>query len=127
MAQSGIHALPHFVSLHAGYHSISQGAGRAIQQSGGKRMNFVVPAPSETFDIALEDGASIRVRRHGNRDGVRLTVTHGNGFAADAYLPFWQHLTPHYDVLVFDFRNHGQNVPVEPANHNYAQLSRDLD
>jgi pimeloyl-ACP methyl ester carboxylesterase len=90
-------------------------------------MNFVVPAPSETFDIALEDGASIRIRRHGNRDGVRLAVTHGNGFAADAYLPFWQLLTPRYDVLVFDFRNHGQNVPVEPANHNYAQLSRDLD
>ena len=90
-------------------------------------MNFVVPAPSETFNIALEDGASIRVRRHGNRDGVRLTVTHGNGFAADAYLPFWQHLTPRYDVLVFDFRNHGQNVPVEPSHHNYAQLSHDLD
>ena len=36
-------------------------------------------------------------------------------------------LTPDYDVLVFDFRNHGQNVPVEPSNHNYAQLSRDLD
>ena len=90
-------------------------------------MNFVVPVPSETFDVVLEDGASIRVRRHGNRDGVRLTVTHGNGFAADAYLPFWQHLTPNYDVLVFDFRNHGQNVPVEPANHNYTQLSRDLD
>ena len=90
-------------------------------------MNFVVPAASETFDIALEDGASIRVRRHGNRDVVRLAVTHGNGFAADAYLPFWQHLTPRYDVLVFDFRNHGQNIPVEPSHHNYAQLSRDLD
>ena len=90
-------------------------------------MNFVVPVPSETFDVVLEDGASIRVRRHGNREGVRLTVTHGNGFASDAYLPFWQQLTPHYDVLVFDFRNHGQNVPVEPSNHNYAQLSRDLD
>ena len=90
-------------------------------------MNFVVPPPRETFDVALEDGAKIRVRRHGNRDGVRLTVTHGNGFAADAYLPFWQQLTPNYDVLVFDFRNHGQNIPVEPANHNYAQLSRDLE
>lgn len=90
-------------------------------------MNFVVPVPSETFDVALEDGANIRIRRHGNRDGLRLSVTHGNGFAADAYLPFWQLLTPTYDVLVFDFRNHGQNVPVEPANHNYAQLARDLD
>jgi pimeloyl-ACP methyl ester carboxylesterase len=90
-------------------------------------MNFVIPTPSETFDVALEDGASIRIRRHGNRGGMRLTVTHGNGFAADAYLPFWQLLTPSYDVLVFDFRNHGQNVPVEPAHHTYAQLARDLD
>jgi pimeloyl-ACP methyl ester carboxylesterase len=90
-------------------------------------MNWVVPVPSETFDVALEDGAHIRVRRHGNRDGVRLTVTHGNGFAADAYLPFWQELTASYDVLVFDFRNHGQSTPVEPSNHTYAQLSRDLE
>ena len=90
-------------------------------------MNFVVPAPRETFDVDLEDGARIRVRRHGNPAGVRLTVTHGNGFASDAYLPFWQLLTPKYDVLVFDFRNHGQNVPVEPANHTYGQLARDLE
>jgi pimeloyl-ACP methyl ester carboxylesterase len=67
------------------------------------------------------------VRRHGNPEGVRLLVTHGNGFAADAYYPYWRHLLSDFDVLVFDFRNHGQNVPVEPANHNYAQLSRDLE
>ncbi|MGA7488937.1 MAG: alpha/beta hydrolase [Xanthobacteraceae bacterium] len=90
-------------------------------------MDLIVPVPSETFEVAMEDGASIRIRRHGHRDGMRVTVTHGNGFAADAYLPFWQLLTPNYDVLVFDFRNHGQNVPVEPSNHNYAQLARDLD
>ena len=90
-------------------------------------MSFVVPVPNETFDVDLEDGTKIRVRRHGNPGGVRLVVTHGNGFAADAYLPFWQLLTPKYDVLVFDFRNHGQNVPVEPSNHNYAQLARDLE
>ena len=90
-------------------------------------MNFVVPVPSATFDVVLEDGAKIRVRRHGNPDGVRLLVTHGNGFAADAYFPFWQHLISKYEVVVFDFRNHGQNVPVEPSNHNYAQLTRDLE
>jgi pimeloyl-ACP methyl ester carboxylesterase len=90
-------------------------------------MSLVVPAPRESFDVDLEDGARIRVRRHGNPDGVRLTVTHGNGFAADAYLPFWQLLAPRYDLLVFDFRNHGQNVPAEPANHDYAQLARDLE
>jgi pimeloyl-ACP methyl ester carboxylesterase len=80
-----------------------------------------------TFEVPLEDGARIRMRRHGNPDGVRLLVTHGNGFAADAYYPYWQHLLPKFDVLVFDFRNHGQNVPVAPANHHYAQLSRDLE
>ena len=90
-------------------------------------MNLVVPAARCSFDVELEDGAAIRVRRHGNPDGVRLTVTHGNGFAADVYLPFWQQLAPRYDLLVFDFRNHGQNIPVEPANHNYAQMSRDLE
>jgi pimeloyl-ACP methyl ester carboxylesterase len=104
-----------------------QQIGRQTETAETRIMNFVVPAPSETFDVALEDGANIRVRRHGKRDGVRLTVTHGNGFAADAYLPFWQHLTPNYDVLVFDFRNHGQNIPVEPSHHNYAQLSHDLE
>ena len=90
-------------------------------------MGLTVPAPSEVFEVDLDDGAKIRVRRHGNPDGPRLTVTHGNGFAADAYLPFWQLLAPRYDLLVFDFRNHGQNVPVTPANHSYAQLARDLD
>ena len=34
-------------------------------------MDFVVPVPSKTIDVALEDGANIRVRRHGNPDGVR--------------------------------------------------------
>ena len=90
-------------------------------------MQFEIPAPSMTFEVPLEDGARIRMRRHGNPDGVRLLVTHGNGFAADAYYPYWQHLLSKFDVLVFDFRNHGQNVPVEPSNHNYAQLSRDLE
>ena len=88
---------------------------------------FEIPAPSLTFDLPLEDGAQIRMRRHGNADGVRLLVTHGNGFAADAYYPYWRQLLPQFDVVVFDFRNHGQNVPVTPANHHYAQLSRDLE
>ncbi|MGD0023699.1 MAG: alpha/beta hydrolase [Xanthobacteraceae bacterium] len=79
------------------------------------------------FDVVLEDGARIRVRRHGFSDGVRLFFTHGNGFAADAYFPYWQYLLAKFDLLVFDFRNHGQSVPVEPSNHNYPQLTRDLE
>src|SRR5208282_2402901 len=90
-------------------------------------MNFGIPAPTMTFDVALDDGARIRMRRHGNADGVRLLVTHGNGFAIDAYFPYWQQLLAKFDLLVFDFRNHGQNVPVVPAHHTYEQLSRDLE
>lgn len=90
-------------------------------------MHFELPVPSLTFDVALEDGARIRMRRHGNPDGVRLLLTHGNGFAADAYYPYWQHLLAKFDLLVFDFRNHGQNVPVVPSHHTYEQLTRDLE
>jgi pimeloyl-ACP methyl ester carboxylesterase len=90
-------------------------------------MPFEIPQPSATFEVPLEDGARIVMRRHGNPAGVRLLVTHGNGFAADAYYPYWRQLLSKFDVLVFDFRNHGQNVPVMPANHNYAQLARDLE
>jgi len=90
-------------------------------------MRLEVPPPHETFEVALEDGARIKVRRHGRADGVRLFISHGNGFAIDGYLPYWQHFLADYDVIVFDFRNHGRNVPVTPANHTYAQLSRDLE
>ena len=90
-------------------------------------MSFIVPPPHAIFDVPLDDGASIRLRRHGNPDGMRLLITHGNGFAADGYFPFWQHLTSDYDLVVFDFRNHGQNIPVQPSNHYYAQLTRDLE
>jgi pimeloyl-ACP methyl ester carboxylesterase len=90
-------------------------------------MNFALPAPSQTFEIPLDDGARIKLRRFGKSDGIRLMITHGNGFAADAYFPYWRQFLDRYDVLVYDFRNHGQNVPVAPANHSYEQLTRDLE
>ena len=90
-------------------------------------MPLIVPAPRESFDIELADGTKIKMRRYGNSGGVRLLLSHGNGFAIDAYLPFWQLLLAKYDVLVFDFRNHGQNLPTQPSNHNYAQFARDLN
>ena len=67
-------------------------------------MHFELPTPSMTFDVMLEDGAKIRVRRHGHADGVRLFLSHGNGFAADAYLLYWQYLLPKFDLVIFDLR-----------------------
>jgi pimeloyl-ACP methyl ester carboxylesterase len=90
-------------------------------------MPFDLPTPSTVLDVALDDGAAIRVRRHGNRDGVRLLLSHGNGFAADAYFPYWRHFLAQFDLMVFDFRNHGQNVPAVPPHHTYEQLTLDLE
>lgn len=90
-------------------------------------MQFVVPAPAARFEIPMEDGPVVRLRRYGNPAGTRLLVSHGNGFAVDAYLPFWQRFLADYDVVVFDFRNHGQSDRAPVESHVYAQLARDLD
>ena len=90
-------------------------------------MPLETPAPHMTFDVPLEDGARIRVRRHGNPEGVRLFLSHGNGYAINGYLPYWQHFLDRFDLIIFDFRNHGENELATPANHTYAQLSRDLE
>ena len=90
-------------------------------------MPLEIPAPSARFEIAMEDGPKVRLRRYGNPNGVRLIVSHGNGFAVDAYLPYWQRLTADYDVVLLDFRNHGQSDRSSTESHTYAQLARDLD
>ena len=90
-------------------------------------MPFELPAPTTILDVALDDGAAIRVRRHGKPDGVRLLLSHGNGFATDAYFPYWRNFLAQFDLMVFDFRNHGQNVPVVPPHHTYEQLTQDLE
>jgi pimeloyl-ACP methyl ester carboxylesterase len=90
-------------------------------------MTFTLPTPHESFDVAMDDGAPIRIRRHGNPEGVRLFVSHGNGFAIDGYLPFWGPLADRYDLVVFDFRNHGQNARSRNDRHNYLQFTHDLE
>jgi pimeloyl-ACP methyl ester carboxylesterase len=90
-------------------------------------MSFELPLPHAIMDLPLEDGSRIRLRRHGNLAGPRILVSHGNGFAADAYVPFWGPLQRDFELVVFDFRNHGQNLPSEPARHTYAQMARDLE
>ena len=44
-----------------------------------------LPEPLATCTIDATDGIRISVRRHGNPDGPRLVVSHGNGLAVDAY------------------------------------------
>lgn len=75
----------------------------------------------------MHDGATIRIRRHGNPTGPRLVMSHGNGLAIDGYLPFWGPLCVRYEVIVFDFRNHGQNPPHDPTAHVWPNFARDME
>ena len=88
---------------------------------------YELPRPAAALAVELEDGSHILARRHGNARGPRLFLSHGNGFASDGYYPFWRLLLRDFDLVLFDFRNHGQNAPSDPARHLYVQMARDLD
>jgi pimeloyl-ACP methyl ester carboxylesterase len=84
-----------------------------------------IPKPNAVVDAVMDDGAIIRLRRHGTADGPRLALSHGNGMAIDGYFPFWKRLLDRYDLVLYDFRNHGQNPIHDPPNHNWQQFIRD--
>ena len=62
------------------------------------------------------------LRRHGNPNGPRLVLSHANGFAADAYLPFWSLLLSRFDLIVYDLRNHGHNPSTDLASHHVPMM-----
>ena len=86
-----------------------------------------VPDPLSTLDVEVEGDTAITVRRHGNPDGPRLVLSHGNGLAIDFYYPFWSLLTDEFDVFVHDLRNHGHNALGPIAAHTLPTLARDQD
>jgi pimeloyl-ACP methyl ester carboxylesterase len=90
-------------------------------------VEFEVPRPSAVLDLAMPDGATVRVRRHGRREGPRLFLSHGNGFAIDAYFPFWRHFLHDCDVIVFDQRNHGWNPRHHASGHTQRQMADDME
>jgi len=89
-------------------------------------MNGAADLPSDLFPLAMDDGAEILIRRGGNPNGVRLFVSHGNGFAVDGYRVFWQLLLRDFDVILFDMRNHGRNPPCGADGHHYKQFAKDI-
>jgi pimeloyl-ACP methyl ester carboxylesterase len=84
-----------------------------------------LPKPHAVAEAVMEDGAVIRMRRHGIAEAPRLVLSHGNGLAIDGYFSFWGQLLDRYDVIVYDFRNHGQNPPHHPAHHNWKRFIAD--
>lgn len=88
---------------------------------------FVVPTPIETFDAKMPDGAIIRIRQHGKPEGKRILLSHGNGFATNAYYPFWQYLAEDFELLVYDQRNHGENPFTGSYGHHVDGFRNDLN
>ena len=88
-------------------------------------MDWELPAPSATARARLCDGSVIVARRHGNPDGPRVLLTHGCGFSADLYWPFWSLLVDDCDVVVYDLRSHGWNDPSDLRMHNLPTLADD--
>jgi pimeloyl-ACP methyl ester carboxylesterase len=80
---------------------------------------------SSSFPVELEDGALVVVRVCGR--GPRLVLSHGNGFAIDAYRRFWERFTDRYQVVTFDFRHHGRSSPYRGMTEVWPQLIRDFD
>jgi pimeloyl-ACP methyl ester carboxylesterase len=88
---------------------------------------FWVPSPIAVLDLTMSDGATIHVRQHGHPGGPRVILSHGNGFAIDAYFPFWSHFLHDCEVIVFDQRNHGWNPRHAAGGHTEGQMARDME
>ena len=86
-----------------------------------------IPDPLAVDDVRMDDGTIITLRRHGNPEGPRLVLSHGNGLAIDLYYPFWSLLTDEFDLIVYDLRNHGWNRVGNMDNHNVPTFVDDHD
>ncbi len=84
-----------------------------------------IPSPDVTHTVFLDDGAEIILRRYSRASGTRLVVSHGNGCAVDGYFPYWQKFLDDHEVVVFDFRNCGQN-PAHVGAHDYPIFLKDM-
>ena len=84
-----------------------------------------LPEPHATAQVRADDGALLILRRHGKPDGPRLVMSHGAGLSADAYYPFWSLLSALFDLVLYDFRNHGWNPVGDLQAHNIQTFLRD--
>ena len=86
-----------------------------------------IPEPLSVCEVRLDEDTVTTLRRHGNPDGPRLVLSHGNGLAIDLYYPFWSRLVDEFDLIVYDLRNHGWNPVGAREKHNVPTLIRDQE
>ncbi|MCY4498644.1 MAG: alpha/beta hydrolase [Rhodospirillaceae bacterium] len=94
-------------------------------ESHGDSSGWEIPEPLAVYETHGPDHAPIVLRRHGNPEGPRLVLSHANGLAADSYYPFWSLLSHRFDLVLYDFRNHGWNPVGDLQEHNISTFVRD--
>ncbi len=87
---------------------------------------WTVPEPEDAHEVRTADGYPIALRRYGNPDGPRLVMSHGNGFAIDAYWPYWSRFIREFDVFVHDIRSHGRNPVGDLDVHSIPMIAEDF-
>ena len=90
-------------------------------------MIWELPEPLSTHEVRVDEDTAVVLRRHGNPEGARLVLSHGNGLAIDLYYPFWSLLADDFDLVVYDLRNHGWNGVSPLDRHNVPTLVEDHD
>ena len=83
-----------------------------------------IPEPLSVLEVRQEDGSVAAVQRHGNPDGQRVVMSHGNGLAIN---PFWSLLWDEFDIFLDDLRNHGWNRVGSRRSHNIPAFIQDQD
>lgn len=86
-----------------------------------------IPEPLSSHRVRVDDDTVIVLRRHGNPEGPRLILSHGNGLAIDLYYPFWSLLAGDFDLVVHDLRNHGWNEVGALEDHSVQAFAQDHD
>jgi len=88
-----------------------------------------VPVPDNEFAVPVAGEGAILVRHHRclGQAKASLLLCHGNGFAIDAYAPFWAPLTAEFDLFAFDLRHHGRNEPAAEWLTGFETFAGDYD
>ena len=88
---------------------------------------WAIPEPRSVHEVRVDEDTTIVLRRHGNPQGTRLILSHGNGLSIDLYYPFWSLLTEDFDLVVYDLRSHGWNAVGPLSNHSVPTFVSDHD
>ena len=87
------------------------------------------PKADSVFAVPVAGVGDILVRQYTCTGAAKsnLMLCHGNGFAIDAYAPFWAPLVADHNLFAFDLRHHGRNEPAAEWLTGFETYASDYD